>query len=69
LQVLHHKIQAAAATQTLLERRGKMETHSLNRKRQKQQQAADKIKQSADKRKTKPLQLNGMQQKKVNFHD
>jgi hypothetical protein len=46
-----------------------METHSLNRKRQKQQQAADKIKQNADKRKIKPLQLNGMQQKKVNFHD
>jgi hypothetical protein len=46
-----------------------MERPSLNRKRQKQQQVADKIKQDADKRKVKPLQTNGMQQKKVNFHD
>jgi hypothetical protein len=46
-----------------------MEKPSLNRKRQKQQQAADKIKQDADKRKIKPLQTNGMQQKKVIFHD
>jgi hypothetical protein len=34
-----------------------------------QQQVADKIKQAASKRKTKPLQSNGMQQKKVIFHD
>jgi hypothetical protein len=40
-----------------------------NLKRQMQQQAADKIKQDADKRKLKPLQANGMQQKKVIFHD
>jgi hypothetical protein len=46
-----------------------METPSLNRKRQKTQQAADKIKQSADKRKPKPLPINGMAQKKVIIHD
>jgi len=46
-----------------------MEKRSLNRKRQVQQQVADKIKQDADKRKVKPLQTNGMQQKKVIFHD
>jgi hypothetical protein len=40
-----------------------------DQKRQQQQQAADKIKQAADKRKIKPLQLNGMQQTKVKFHD
>jgi len=46
-----------------------MEKPSLNRKRQQQQQVADKIKQAASRRKIKPLQTNGMQQKKVNFHD
>jgi hypothetical protein len=46
-----------------------MEKPSLNRKRQRQQQVADKTKQDADKRKVKPLQTNGMQQKKVIFHD
>jgi len=46
-----------------------METPSLNRKRQTQQQAANKIKQSAAKRKVKPLPINGMQEKKVIFHD
>jgi hypothetical protein len=40
-----------------------------NQARQKQQQVADKIKQAADKRKIKPLETNGMQQKKVKFHD
>lgn len=33
------------------------------------QQIADKIKQAAIKRKSKPLQHNGMKQKKVIFHD
>jgi hypothetical protein len=46
-----------------------MEKPSPMTKRQKQQQAADKIKQDADKRKIKPLQTNGMQQKKVIHHD
>jgi len=40
-----------------------------DQQRQKQQQAADKIKQAADKRTAKPLQLNGMQQKRAIFHD
>lgn len=46
-----------------------MEKPSLNRKRQTQQQAENKIKQNAAKRKTKPLLVNGMQLKKVIFHD
>jgi len=46
-----------------------MEKPSLNRKRQKQQQVADKIKQNADKRKIKPTLSDGLQQKKVIFHD
>jgi hypothetical protein len=46
-----------------------MEKPSLNRKRQKQQQVADKIKQAANKRKIKPFEVNGMQEKKVIFHD
>jgi hypothetical protein len=35
----------------------------------KQKQIADKIKQAADKRVKKPMQANGMKQKKVIFHD
>jgi hypothetical protein len=46
-----------------------MEKPSLNRKRQKQQQVADKIKQDANKRKIKPLPVDGVQLKKVIFHD
>jgi hypothetical protein len=46
-----------------------MEKPSLNRKRQKLQHVADKIKQNADKRKIKPLPVNGVQLKKVIFHD
>lgn len=37
--------------------------------KQKQQQAADKIKKAAAKRVKKPQPVNGMQEKKVIFHD
>ena len=65
----HHKIRAAAEILLLLAKPVAMEKPSLNRKRQTQQQAADKIKNAADKRKIKPLPINGMVEKKVIFHD
>ena len=40
-----------------------------NPSQSKQKQIADKIKQAADKRVKKPLQVNGMKQKKVITHD
>ena len=39
-----------------------------NQSQSKQKQIADKIKQAADKRVKKPMQANGMKQKKVIFH-
>jgi hypothetical protein len=40
-----------------------------NQSQSKQKQIADKIKKAADKRIKKPVQADGMKQKKVIFHD